>query len=692
MRINDDEVSFVKSGKQTDVEEFGVADLHLLIGISRDQIYRDKIRVITQEYMCNALDAHIEADIPDKPIEVTVPTMLSPILKIKDYGIGIGDERLSIFTKYGDSTKRGDDDNIGGFGLGCKCAWSYTESFNVDTVFEQDGKKYNRVYSAYITHQRDPGNIRLIKEREVDFDTPTGTTISIPVMDNDIYMFKKLALFAALFWKTKPIFYEGDIEIEANNANIVEENNSWLVHKERLHRIDCATVIVGGVCYPIDFDILTDGKSDYEYDGDEVKEVEYKLTYEINTFFERNEDVSLIANVGEVDVKPSREELEYTIKTMKFLIDGLKSVYEEGVRRANEFVESNDVLEVINSFVNNSLKLKHMEVKWNDIGILTLMSAVHTHCWVVVEDDSFERYNVPVNDITDRTIVVCYATENGAKNGIERMQRVIELSPDFDNGIIMYADRYEESEVKKTMRDLFVTHDRIPTVRVKGEKKKITGIYLQYYENKCVAANLDEIDFDKAVFFHRKWNRLASELIPDFRKPSNKRITFKQVLKLFKDNGYTCYSVTDYATRRLIKDGYDLVFFEDIIEEEVARAFESCDVRYETAFHTPYEVDRIKPYIDELKNYADRVGRLNLKTALKLIEHLYHHKKNNDYQHILKLAQFFDLEMLVLPDRYYQIASRTIVRLVPFLRNLNNKRNQVSINIIRSYEEFEDES
>jgi hypothetical protein len=691
MRLNDSEVSFVKSGQQTDVEEFGVADLHLLIGISRDQIYRDKIRVITQEYMCNALDAHIEMGITDKPIEVTVPTTLSPILKIKDYGVGIGDERLSIFTKYGDSTKRGDDDNIGGFGLGCKCAWSYTESFTVDTVFEQDGKKYRRVYSAYITHQRDPGNIRPIKEQEVDFDTPTGTTISIPVMDNDAFLFRNLALFAALFWKTKPIFYKDDNEIEADDVNVVEDNGSWLVHKSNLHRIDDASVIVGGVCYPIDFEILTDGKSDYEYTDDEVNEVEYKLSSEVHDFIDRNSKVSLIAGVGEVDVKPSREELDYTIKTMKFLIDGLKTVYEEGVRRANEYLKQENCIDVVKSFDGDSLKLRSLGVKWNDIVVSVLMSAIYSDCWLVDKDSSHRMGKIPVSDITDRTIVVCYATEHGAKNGVDRMKNFINHNQDYDNGIIFYSGRYDDEDERKALNKLFVTHDRIPAVRVKGASRKINGLYQQYSkDNGYAVENINDIDFDKAVFFMRKYQKLNCALI-DWQKGRKYRISYKNVFNLLEERGYKVYSVTEVACRRLVKSGHDLVFVEDILEEEVAKELEKTDMRYEPGFSVSYDISNAMGYLDELMEYADRNDKIRLKIALKAIKE-YRENCCNDYDYLINLARFFEMELNLIPVKYYGIADKIISKCVPFLKNLSRSRNQVSVNIIRSYEEFDDES
>src|SRR4051812_10416252 len=73
-----------------------------------------------REYACNAYDSHKAAGNPD-PIEVYLPTDLRQMFVVRDRGVGMAvDDILNIYTKYGKSTKRNSDDEVGMLGLGCK--------------------------------------------------------------------------------------------------------------------------------------------------------------------------------------------------------------------------------------------------------------------------------------------------------------------------------------------------------------------------------------------------------------------------------------------------------------------------------------------------------------------------------------------------------------------------------------------
>src|ERR1035437_10098491 len=56
-------------------------------------LYSDPEMAVIREYSTNALDAHVEAGVT-RPIEVTLPSALSPYLKIRDYGTGLDVEDI----------------------------------------------------------------------------------------------------------------------------------------------------------------------------------------------------------------------------------------------------------------------------------------------------------------------------------------------------------------------------------------------------------------------------------------------------------------------------------------------------------------------------------------------------------------------------------------------------------------------
>jgi DNA topoisomerase VI subunit B len=116
-----------------------------------DGLYRNKVRIVVQEYSSNARDANIEAGIPDTPIEVQLPTSDIPKFAVRDFGLGISPDRMAdVFCNLGESTKRDGNAQTGGFGLGAKCGYAYakmsTGKFRIITVF--GNTKYS--YVAYI--------------------------------------------------------------------------------------------------------------------------------------------------------------------------------------------------------------------------------------------------------------------------------------------------------------------------------------------------------------------------------------------------------------------------------------------------------------------------------------------------------------------------------------------------------------
>jgi hypothetical protein len=94
-------------------------------------LYSDKHLAVLREYSTNALDSHVTAGNP-APIEVTLPGALNPTLVITDHGAGLSrDDIVNVYAKYGASTKRATNNQIGSFGLGAKSAFTIGGQFVV---------------------------------------------------------------------------------------------------------------------------------------------------------------------------------------------------------------------------------------------------------------------------------------------------------------------------------------------------------------------------------------------------------------------------------------------------------------------------------------------------------------------------------------------------------------------------------
>ena len=139
--------------------------IHSLINL-----YSDPIGSIVREITSNCVDANRERNLKlegvfpmspeDKPefwcnkqhveirfIDKNVILGIDASMVFVDYGVGLSPERVKeVFTVFGGSTKRSNDLEIGGFGLGAKSPLAYVDTFYVKT--KHNGVEY--YYMIYI--------------------------------------------------------------------------------------------------------------------------------------------------------------------------------------------------------------------------------------------------------------------------------------------------------------------------------------------------------------------------------------------------------------------------------------------------------------------------------------------------------------------------------------------------------------
>lgn len=117
---------------------------------------------------------------------------------MRDYGPGLSPERVqNVFVQFGVSTKRATDEMIGGFGIGAKSAWAYTDSFVVRSFHD----KMERHYLCHLG--TDPeGSMALLFEGPTD--QPNGVEIQVQVKERDVERAQTLIAYLLLFWDQKP--------------------------------------------------------------------------------------------------------------------------------------------------------------------------------------------------------------------------------------------------------------------------------------------------------------------------------------------------------------------------------------------------------------------------------------------------------------------------------------------------------
>lgn len=259
------------------------------------RIYSNPYVAALREYTSNALDSHKEAGVT-RPIEVSLPTGLSPVLVIEDFGTGLDREGLYKYGQFGFSTKRDDNEGIGGYGLGSKVGLAFSSQYTVQAV------KNGKLNIAVIGRDED-GNPQMGLLEEQDTDQPNGVKIMIPTSETHKFSdaIRSLSFFSG--FPLNSIRIDGKApEYSVHNTDQFEklENGlGWKRNKRANHNIG-GFALIHGVRYMIDW-----------------AEVENDLGIANSRGF-LSEVVIDIEN-GSVDIQRSRETLVYSKRTREVL-------------------------------------------------------------------------------------------------------------------------------------------------------------------------------------------------------------------------------------------------------------------------------------------------------------------------------------------------------------------------------------
>lgn len=246
MKLSDTKPYFESSG---DLEEhfFSIKDQGMIFEILRSKMYSNPILAICREITCNARDAHREVGTPEVPVHIHLPVGLEPTWSVKDFGPGISPDRmLNIFIQYTASTKRDDNTQTGGFGLGAKTPFSYSDSFKVTTV--HDGIRYS--YSCTIDDTK-VGKLLLLDKRPTD--EPNSTELALQVKPVDFNAFHQYTEQACRHWDVKPVITGGSISWQTINK--IAEGTGWAITNSNDYNRH-ARCIIDGIEYPLTLDDL----------------------------------------------------------------------------------------------------------------------------------------------------------------------------------------------------------------------------------------------------------------------------------------------------------------------------------------------------------------------------------------------------------------------------------------------------
>lgn len=297
-----------------------------LFNFFSDQIYADKERAIWRELVANGIDGQKINGCTRAP-EVTLPSILDPIAKVRDWGCSMDHEfMMNQFMAFTDATtKENSNDFIGGFGIGSKSPLAYTEQYSVKCY--KDGKL--RIYSIF---KDDTGCPSIAFLAESDTDEQEGVEVSFPVRQDDIQDFNDVVVDTLKYFDPLPKLL--NTQLELTGPKYSAEGAGWGVNLNQ----QVAKVIVGGVAYPFDRSKIT---------------YEFRERYpQLTKFSEFGIDMYL--PIGSVNIALSREHIthdEKLFQTLETLLDDVQDAFEQQV--SQEFANFTSLWEATKKYTES---------------------------------------------------------------------------------------------------------------------------------------------------------------------------------------------------------------------------------------------------------------------------------------------------------------------------------------------------
>lgn len=293
MKLNFQDVN-VKTSRAFESENFGLGDPRVIMELLSSKIYARPRYIIVQEVASNARDANREAGRANTPIQIKLPNRIDDNLRITDFGLGITPERMSdVFLLYGNSTKRVDNNLTGGFGIGAKTPFTYTDTFTIETTTDDADGRNKRVY---IAHKDADGSAKmsLISTEKVTADIQTGTTIGFAVKPEDFSAFSAAAGKICEFWDPRPVIKGCQDGWQWTKNEYSQEGNGWA-----LANYGDPLVLIDGIPYTLRLNTVFEDRRSEEY--------RVLSQSAIRMFFK----------TGEIDITATREDLDYKPRTIE---------------------------------------------------------------------------------------------------------------------------------------------------------------------------------------------------------------------------------------------------------------------------------------------------------------------------------------------------------------------------------------
>lgn len=294
-----EQTTVVHKGNLTDVrrtqQTIDQDSLIHLMGMMKNP-YSNLLLAVHREYSANARDSHIEAG-QTRPVEIELPTQLQPVFVVRDYGTGLDEVGLNNgFMLYGWSSKRETDEQVGYFGIGCKCGLALTNQFAIVCV--KDGVRTEAVMTRA---SNGLGELQVFDVGETD--EPNGVEIRMPIPQEKIAQFNQTGMNFYRFWEPGTIIVDGKQPASVFDETLKIDPDVHLVKGLSSHYF-----VMGNIPYPLPPEI-------------EIKNL--------------TQGIKVVAHVpiGAIKLTPSRESLDMESELSKDAVATLVEYVETTIGR-----------------------------------------------------------------------------------------------------------------------------------------------------------------------------------------------------------------------------------------------------------------------------------------------------------------------------------------------------------------------
>lgn len=483
--------------------DFKISNSPEFFNILSKSLYSNPKLAVIREILCNAWDAQIESG-TNKVVDITIT---NDSISIRDYGKGIPKEKMGeIYGIYGGSTKQNQDNQTGGFGLGCKAPFALVDNFEV-TSYSNGIKTIYQLNKASISTDGKPAIIPILSHPtdesglEVKLQTDYSTIVALHEYARELIQLNNI-----------PTNINGSLV-----ENLIPFDHFLLTPDTFSIFNTNINVKYGNVFYPIPCE-------------PEI-ENEYQKVDNIRKKFHYWSKLILKAEPNSLAISPSRESLhlcDKTLNTLKKLLRDFINQFKDIDIDVYKYINKKNE-EVIEETQNVFFKFPNLRTNFRHI------NNYEDYIKYLAEEEFYNTFPYSKFKLIQQNSIE-YGTKKGfidkhlAKSILSHKKYNYTLW--FLKNIIKPLFRAEKYEVN--LKNIYVCH----TNKLEKSKSFITNIcktkqqffsndfsllkkIVIFCDNKAFFNKLieeDEADFKACIFYHTSKNQKKNEKAKEFFK------------------------------------------------------------------------------------------------------------------------------------------------------------------------------